>query len=108
MRFEASPSRFAKASSWRSWGRRARVSRRCSTSSDGSYLLGEEDVAKLSDTELSRIRNKRLGFIFQSFNLIPTLTVLENIEVPLFYGGAPAKEARARSRALAAKVGLGE
>ncbi|HYC78432.1 MAG TPA: ABC transporter ATP-binding protein [Planctomycetota bacterium] len=75
--------------------------------SAGEYFLGEEDVAKLSDVELSRIRNKRLGFIFQSFNLIPTLTVLENIEVPLFYGGAPARAARARSLELAEKVGLG-
>jgi putative ABC transport system ATP-binding protein len=76
--------------------------------SSGSYFLGDDDVARLPDAELSRIRNKRLGFIFQSFNLIPTLTVLENIEVPLFYGGAPQKVARERSLALARRVGLGE
>jgi putative ABC transport system ATP-binding protein len=74
---------------------------------EGSYFLGEDDVAKMPDAVLSRIRNKRLGFIFQSFNLIQTLTVLENIEVPLFYAGVPAREARARSKMLAEKVGLG-
>jgi putative ABC transport system ATP-binding protein len=75
---------------------------------EGSYFLGDDDVAQMPDAELSRIRNRRLGFIFQSFNLIPTLTVLENIEVPLFYAGTPLKEARARSRMLAERVGLGQ
>ncbi len=74
----------------------------------GSYFLGEDDVAQMPDAVLSRTRNRRLGFIFQSFNLIQTLTVLENIEVPLFYAGAPARESRARSKMLAEKVGLGE
>jgi putative ABC transport system ATP-binding protein len=73
----------------------------------GSYFLGETDVARMSDDQISRIRNERIGFIFQSFNLIPALTVLENIEVPFFYAGVGARVARQRSRELAARVGLG-
>ena len=72
----------------------------------GSYLLGGEDVAALSDNELSDIRSRRLGFIFQSYNLIPQLTVLENIEVPLYYQGASEAESRARAKAMAELVGL--
>ena len=72
----------------------------------GSYLLGGEDVAALSDDELSDIRSRRLGFIFQSYNLIPQLTVLENIEVPLYYQGASEAESRARAKAMAELVGL--
>jgi len=53
--------------------------------SEGAYFLDGEDVAGLSDNRLSTIRNERIGFIFQSFNLIPQLTVLENVEVPLYY-----------------------
>jgi putative ABC transport system ATP-binding protein len=73
----------------------------------GSYFLGDLDVAQMPDNDISRIRNQRIGFIFQSFNLIPSLSVLENIEVPLFYAGIGAGESRTRSRALAEKVGLG-
>ena len=51
----------------------------------GSFLLGEDDVAKMSDDELSAIRASRIGFVFQSYNLIPQLSVVENIEVPLYY-----------------------
>jgi len=54
--------------------------------SGGQYFLAGDDVAKLTDARLSEIRNQRIGFIFQSFNLIPQLTVLENVEVPAFYG----------------------
>jgi putative ABC transport system ATP-binding protein len=72
----------------------------------GSYFLGETDVAHLSDDEISQIRNRRIGFIFQSFNLIPSLTVIENIEVPFFYAGTGTRAARNRSRELAGKVGL--
>ncbi len=74
----------------------------------GSYYLGDIDVARMGDDEISRIRNQRIGFIFQSFNLIPSLSVLDNIEVPLFYAGVPAREARKRSRLLAERVGLGQ
>ena len=60
----------------------------------GAYFLGDTDVAKLSDDQISHIRNQRIGFIFQSFNLIPSLTVLENIEVPFFYAGVGPRAAR--------------
>lgn len=74
----------------------------------GNYFLGGEDVSNLDDDTLSEVRGRRLGFIFQSYNLIPQLTVLENIEVPLFYRGVPAKESRQRALALAEQVGLGD
>jgi len=74
----------------------------------GRYLLGGLDVSQMSDDELSEIRNQRIGFVFQSFNLISWLTVLENIEVPLFYQGMARAERHPRSRALAELVGLGD
>jgi len=77
----------------------------------GQYLLRGQDVARLPDDELSAIRNGLIGFIFQSFNLIPQYTVLENIEVPLLYrpGYPPITEAdRERCMKVAEKVGLGE
>ena len=74
--------------------------------SKGTYLLGGEDVSDLSDDQLSEIRSKRLGFIFQSYNLIPQLNVLENIEVPLFYQGVPESIARVSAEKLAARMGL--
>ncbi len=73
----------------------------------GQYLLGDQDVAKMNDDALSAIRSEMLGFVFQSFNLLPQLNVVENIEVPLFYQGVPASEARRRATELAGKVGLG-
>lgn len=72
----------------------------------GAYFLGGEDVSGLSDDELSDIRCGRLGFIFQSYNLIQQLTVLENIEIPLYYQGVHTDESRARARELARRVGL--
>lgn len=72
----------------------------------GQYLLGGDDVSKLPDDEVSAIRGKRLGFIFQSYNLIPQLTVLENIEVPLFYQNCPDDQARSIATELANRVGL--
>lgn len=72
----------------------------------GRYLLGDEDVSRMSDDSLSAVRGTRLGFVFQSYNLIQQLTVLENIEVPLYYQGRPEKESRELARHLAAKVGL--
>lgn len=73
----------------------------------GAYLLGGDDVAHLDDDDLADIRGQRLGFIFQSFNLILQLTVLENIEVPLFYQNVPARESRERAQRYAELVGLG-
>ncbi|MFW6303330.1 MAG: ABC transporter ATP-binding protein [Candidatus Sumerlaeota bacterium] len=75
---------------------------------EGRYLLGDDDVSELDDDALSTIRSKRLGFIFQSYNLIPQLTVLENIEVPLYYQDVPEKDARRAASAMATKLGLGE
>jgi len=73
----------------------------------GAYYLGGEDVSQMTDDELSEIRSTRLGFVFQSYNLIPQLSVLENIEVPLVYQGVPPAECRERSAEIAEQVGLG-
>jgi putative ABC transport system ATP-binding protein len=72
----------------------------------GAYFLGGDDVALLDDDALSHVRGQRLGFIFQSYNLIPQLTVLENIEVPLFYQGKDNAAGRNRCKELASLVGL--
>lgn len=74
----------------------------------GAFMLGEDDVAQMTDDQLSGIRASRIGFVFQSYNLIPQLTVVENIEVPLYYMGRLNSESRARCKELAAMVGLGE
>jgi putative ABC transport system ATP-binding protein len=75
----------------------------------GSYFLGDEDVANMEDDELSEIRSKYLGFIFQSYNLLPQYTVVENIEIPLLYQGCRLTEAtRQRCIDLAGLVGLGD
>jgi putative ABC transport system ATP-binding protein len=76
--------------------------------SAGQYLLGGEDVSRFSDDQLSEIRSKRIGFIFQSYNLIPQLNVLENIGVPLFYQGVSEAGARDRAVALAERMGLSD
>ena len=73
----------------------------------GRYLLGGRDVGDLDDDELSLERGRRLGFVFQSYNLIPQLDVVENVEVPMFYAGVPEREARERAEALATRMGLG-
>jgi putative ABC transport system ATP-binding protein len=73
---------------------------------EGCYLLGGEDVSRLDDDQLSEIRSKRLGFIFQSYNLIPQLNVIENIQVPLFYQGVPESQARDAAEKLADRMGL--
>jgi putative ABC transport system ATP-binding protein len=76
--------------------------------SSGAYFLGDQNVAELDDDDLSEIRGRRLGFIFQSYNLIQQLTVVENIEVPLFYQGMDTPEMREYCIALAARLGLGD
>ena len=75
---------------------------------EGSFLLGDDDVATMSDDELSAIRASRIGFVFQSYNLIPQLSVVENIEVPLYYMGNLNSKSRKRSIELAGMVGLGD
>ncbi|PAW61260.1 MAG: ABC transporter [Verrucomicrobiia bacterium Tous-C2TDCM] len=74
----------------------------------GQYFLDGLDVSKLSDDDLSQVRGKKLGFIFQSYNLIQQLTVVENIEVPLYYQGVSEKESREIAVDLATRVGLGK
>ncbi len=74
----------------------------------GAYYLGDDNVAELEDDELSTLRGARLGFIFQSYNLIQQLTVVENIEIPLYYQGWPQEKSRAVAEQLAARVGLSD
>ena len=74
----------------------------------GQYLLGGVDVSQMPDDELSDIRGRRIGFVFQSFNLIAQLSILENLEVPLFYQGVEPHVRRERARELIEMVGLGE
>ncbi len=74
----------------------------------GEYYLGDQNVAELDDDQLSEVRASRIGFVFQSYNLIPQLTVLENIEVPLQYQGKMDAQSRERCCELAAMVGLGD
>ena len=74
--------------------------------SRGAYFLGEEDVSTLSDDALSEVRSRQIGFIFQSYNLIPQLTVVENIEIPLYYQGWSEHDSAERATQLAERVGL--
>ncbi len=76
--------------------------------STGKYYLGGDDVSTFSDNRLSETRNGRLGFVFQSFNLIPWMTVTQNIAIPLFYRGTPRRKRRGQSAELARMVGLGD
>ena len=72
----------------------------------GEYFLGGPPVSTLGDRELSRIRNRSIGFVFQAFHLIPQLSVQENVETPLLYGSVPETEWRERARACLDRVGL--
>lgn len=73
---------------------------------NGEVLIDDQDIAKFSDAELSHYRNKRIGFIFQSFNLQPTLTALENVQIPLIFAGVPAAERKQRAYECLKAVGL--
>src|SRR5436190_4441279 len=77
-------------------------------STTGRYILGGQDISTLDDDTLSEIRSRSIGFIFQNFNLIQQLTVLENLEVPMFYLGIPPHERRRRAMELAERVGLAD
>lgn len=72
----------------------------------GEYLLDGQSVSGMSDAQRSKIRNEKIGFIFQSFNLIPDLNIFDNVDVPLRYRGMPKKERRERIEAALGKVGL--
>ena len=74
---------------------------------EGTYLLKGQDVGRMNKNQLAEIRNELLGFIFQQYNLLPKLNLVENVEVPLMYAGVPKKERRERARTALEEVGLG-
>ncbi len=74
----------------------------------GTYLLGGEDVSTMSEKELAVVRNKRIGFVFQQFNLLRSMTAQRNVELPLMYAGVHAKERHTRARDALERVGLGD
>jgi putative ABC transport system ATP-binding protein len=76
------------------------------TPSKGSYLLNEKEVASMNDDELARIRNEEIGFVFQTFNLLPRATALHNVELPLVYAGVQSKLRQERARQALEKVEL--
>ena len=78
------------------------------TPTSGVYRLGGEAVSGLSRDALADARNRRVGFVFQNFNLLPQISAQENVEMPMLFGGVPLKERRARAAELLSKVGLGD
>jgi putative ABC transport system ATP-binding protein len=76
------------------------------TPSKGSYMLNEKQVGQMNDDELARIRNEEIGFVFQTFNLLPRATALHNVELPLVYAGVSAKDRLERAKAALSKVEL--
>jgi len=78
------------------------------TPSQGSYLLNGKQVSQMNDNELARIRNEEIGFVFQTFNLLPRATALHNVELPLVYGGVPAKDRLDRAKTALGKVELAD
>jgi putative ABC transport system ATP-binding protein len=78
------------------------------TPTSGVYELGGEPVAGLSRDALADVRNRRVGFVFQNFNLLPQISAQENVEMPMLFGGIPPKARRARAAELLSKVGLGD
>lgn len=78
------------------------------TPTSGEYWLNSQKVSELEDDELARIRNKEIGFVFQTFNLLPRATALHNVELPLIYAGVAAKARRERAAASLERVGLGD
>ena len=78
------------------------------TPSTGTYMLNQQNVSQMNDDELARIRNQEIGFVFQTFNLLPRATALHNVELPLIYAGVSAKERRRRAEEKLVIVGLGD
>ena len=77
------------------------------TPTKGSYLLNEKQVSQMNDNELAQIRNEEIGFVFQTFNLLPRASALQNVELPLVYGGVATRDRQARAKAALEKVELG-
>jgi putative ABC transport system ATP-binding protein len=78
------------------------------TPTSGSYVLNGREVARMTDDELAQIRNQEIGFVFQTFNLLPRTTALQQVELPLVYSGVPKKERRERAVRSLEAVGLGD
>jgi putative ABC transport system ATP-binding protein len=78
------------------------------TPSEGRYLLGGEDVSKFTRDALADVRNRRVGFVFQGFNLLPQISAFENVELPLLFGGVPPKKRKERVEELLERVGLSD
>ena len=74
---------------------------------EGTYILDGVNVSEMHDKDFSKLRNEKIDFVFQAFNLLPKLTILENVEIPLMYGGVKPKERRERATEALEKVGLG-
>jgi putative ABC transport system ATP-binding protein len=78
------------------------------TPTSGSYWLNGHEVSRMADDALARVRNREIGFVFQTFNLLPRASALANVELPLVYAGTGARERRQRAEAALRRVGLGE
>ncbi len=78
------------------------------TPTNGRYLFNDEDTARLSDNQLARLRNREFGFVFQNFNLLPRLSALANVELPMLYAGVSRRERIQRATELLTMVGLGD
>ena len=78
------------------------------TPTAGTYILNDQDVSQLSDDQLAEIRNKEIGFVFQTFNLLPRTTALDNVALPMIYAGASKKERVARAEEVLTDVGLAD
>ena len=78
------------------------------TPTSGQYWLAGLEVSRMTDDELARVRNRQIGFVFQTFNLLPRATALHNVELPLVYAGLPSRERRQRAEQALASVGLGD
>src|ERR1700692_491354 len=76
------------------------------TASQGSYLLNGKQVSQMNDNELARIRNEEIGFVFQTFNLLPRATALHNVELPLIYNGTPSEERIEKAKLALQRVAL--
>jgi putative ABC transport system ATP-binding protein len=78
------------------------------TPTEGTYAIGGDNVAGVTRDELAEIRNRRVGFVFQNFNLLPHISAQENVELPMLFGGVPPRERRQRAAELLTRVGLGD